>query len=432
MTMTGQTAKPALRALKCTQCGGSIELRGGHNVRSIVCQYCGSCLDSKDQFKLLHKFVNQKRPFMPLKIGAKGKLKGVLFTVIGVLQYEEREDGEVYHWLEYLLFSQTHGYVWLCYEDGHWVMVYEVKDLPETEVELVSPRKTRFKVRDKTFKVFESSGAQISYVEGELTWQARQNEKIRYLDAVCPPYMYSIEMRGSEQEYFWGEYISVGDINESFKIEGYEPTTVFPCQPYKVNPLFEGFSIGALAAGVLALFMYFAISSNGSLVMNQKFGSQLFAEGETSREFKVEEPGSLYGIKVYTPNLSNAWSFFDVRVVDKDEANQLFTMPTALSYYEGYEDGEHWSEGSTEVVSYFRIPESGEFKLALDGEGGTAEEPAPGFTLSNVNVEIRKGVRLGHYTLAWFVLCLLAAAPYVISALRFEHSRWEDDDEDDD
>ncbi len=430
--MATVTAQPSLKTLKCTQCGGAIALRGGHNVRSIVCQYCGSCLDSKDQFKLLHQFLNQKRPFMPLKIGASGKLKGVQFTVIGVLQYSEREAGEVYTWLEYLLFSPTHGYVWLCFEDGHWVMMHEVKDLPETPVEMVSPRKTRFKVRDKNFKVFESSGAQISYVEGELTWLAKQNEKILYLDAVCPPYLYSIEMRGTEQEFFWGEYLSVQEVNEAFRIESFEPTTVFACQPFAASPLFEAFSKGALVAAMVTLVIYFLISSNGSLIMQHRFGNQLFVDGETSKEFKVDKPGSLYGITVDTPNLKNAWSFFDVRVVDRDETNQLFTMPTVTSFYEGYEDGEYWSEGDTEVVSYFRIPETGEFKLAVDGEGGTGEEPAPGFNAGSVNVTIRKGVRLGHYTLTWFVLCLLAAAPYVVRYLRFEQARWHDDDDDED
>ncbi len=432
--MAQTPANPTFKALKCTQCGGSIELRGGHNVKSIVCRYCGSCLDTKHEFQLLYKFVNNKRPFMPIKIGASGKLKGVLFTVIGVLQYEEREEGEVYHWLEYLMFSPTHGYVYLCYEDGHWVLVHEVKDLPETPVELFSPRKTKFKVRDREFKVFESSGAQISYVEGELTWQAKQGEKIMYLDAVSPPCMYSIEQRGSEQEFFWGEYITTSEISEVFKIENIEPSTVFSCQPMLVHPLFEAFSKGALLASALAFVLYFLISNNGSVVFQHRFGNQLFADGETSKEFKVDTPGSLYGISVETPNLKNAWSFFDVRVVDRDETNQLFTMPTALSFYEGYEEGEYWSEGETEVVSYFRIPETGDFKLAVDGEGGTGEDPTPNFSLGNVNVTIRKGVRLGHYTLTWFILCLLLAAPYAIKYLRFEQARWhsDDDDEDDD
>lgn len=430
--MNTTVAKPALKALKCTQCGGSIEIRGGHNVRSIVCQYCGACLDTKDSFKVLHQFLNQKRPFLPLKLGAKGKLKGVLFTIIGVLQYEQREDGEVYRWLEYLLFSPTHGYVYLCYENGHWIMTYEVKDIPETEVDLVMPRKSAFTVREKTFKVFESSGAQITYVEGELTWQAKQNEKIRYLDAVCPPYAYSIEHRGSEQEYFWGEYIDKEVINEAFKIDSVEPTGIAPCQPFKTAPWVQAMSNGALFASIAAIIIYFMISSNGKPVMNHTFSGKVYETGEISKEFNVDKANTLYRIKVRTPNLRNAWSFFDVRVIDKGETQQLFTMPTSLSYYAGVEGGESWSEGSTTVESYFRIPETGEFKLAMDGEGGTGESPDPKFNISSVMVEIRKGVRLGHFTLTWFFLCLIAGLPYYLRKFSFEQTRWADDEEDDD
>ncbi len=430
--MNATATKAALKSIKCTQCGGAIDIRGGHNVKSIVCQYCGSCLDTKAEFKVLHQFLNQKRPFMPLKIGAKGKLKGVMFTVIGVLQMEEREDGEVYRWLEYLLFSQTHGYVYLCYEDGHWVMLHEVKDLPDSPVDMAMPRKSAFKVRDKTFKVFESSAATVSYVEGELTWQAKAKDRVRYVDSVCPPYMYCVEMRSSEQEFFWGEYISHNEINESFKITSVEPTGVFSCQPFVASPIFENASIGAVMASVIALFMYFVISSSGSLVFKQKFDAKVFKEGDVSKEFIVKDPGKLYGIKVYTPSLKNQWSYYDIRVVDKEENNKYFDMPTALSYYEGYEGGEYWSEGSTEVSAYFKIPEAGEFKLAMDGEGGTAEQPAANFALSNTVVEIREGVRRGHFTLSWFFLCLLLGAPYLLKKWSFEAKRWADDDDEDD
>ncbi|GAB4280345.1 MAG: hypothetical protein Kow0029_24850 [Candidatus Rifleibacteriota bacterium] len=431
--MSATATKTALKAIKCTQCGGSIEIRGGHNVKSIVCQYCGSCLDTKDEFKVLHQFLNNKKPFMPMKIGLKGKLRGVMFTVIGVVQMEERSEGEIFRWLEYLLFSHTHGYVYLCFEDGHWVMFHEVKDLPETPVDLSMPRKSSFKVRNKTFKVFESSGAQISYVEGELTWQAKANEKVRYLDAVCPPYMYSLEQRSREIEYFWGEYIPYQEVNEAFKINSFEPVGVYSCQPFSASPMFEAFSKGALLAGAIAFIMYFLISSNGSLVFNQTFGSNIFKEGQTSKDFVVKKPDLLYGLRVYTPSLKNAWSYYDIRVVDKDEKTKYFDMPTALSFYEGYEGGEYWSEGSTEVTAYFKIPETGEFKLAMDGEGGTGEQPETNFNLPRTVVEIREGVRQGHYTLAWSFLCLLLSAPYFIKKWTFETQRWADgDDEDDD
>ena len=429
--MTSVTASPGLKNLKCTQCGGAIELRGGHNVRTIICQYCGACLDRKKEFAVLHSFLNQKRPFMPLKIGARGKLKGVDFTVIGVLQYEQREDGEVYRWLEYLLFSYTHGYVYLCYEDGHWVMMHEVKDLPETSIDLRMPRKAKFVVRDKKFKVFECADARLSYVEGELTWRAKQNEAISYLDAVCPPYIYSIEKRAAEIEYFWGEYISQKEMGEAFKIESLEPTTVFACQPFICSPLFEAVSKGALAASFLALFLYFFISNSGTYVASHDFGSEIFTKGGVSSEFTIDSPNELYGVTVYAPHLSNAWSFFDIKVIDASETAELCGMPAEISYYSGYEGGEHWSEGSRDAVAYFKIPESGTYKLAVEGEGGKGDLPDTAFALSHVNFEIRKGVRLGHHTLAWFVIALLIAAPYFVRMLKLEHDRWKDDEDDD-
>ncbi|OGK08814.1 MAG: hypothetical protein A2W80_01540 [Candidatus Riflebacteria bacterium GWC2_50_8] len=431
--MQSQKAAAKLKSLKCTQCGGAIELRGGHNVRTIVCQYCGACLDSKKEFAVLHSFLNQKRPFMPLKIGARGKLKGIEFTVIGVLKYEQCEDGEIYRWLEYLLFSYTHGYVYLCYEDGHWVMMHEVKDLPETEVEIFMPRKAAIVVRDMTFKVFECASAKLSYVEGELTWQARQNEAISYLDAVCPPYMYSIEKRATEIEYFWGEYMSTTEISEAFKIEGIEPSTVFACQPFGCPAIIKSISHGALVASLLTLLIYFFVSSSGVSVTSQALGREVFDDGGVSNEFTIDDPGKLYGVTVSAPQLKNAWAFFDVRIMNPQQTEEFCSLPIEVSYYEGYEEGEHWSEGSDEDTVYFRVPESGTYKLEVEGEGnrGETSEPDPNFMLNTVRVTIRKGVRLGHHTLAWFFIALLIALPYFGLLYRFENKRWNDDDEDD-
>jgi hypothetical protein len=428
------TAKQQLQQLKCTQCGGSIEIRGGHNVRSIVCKYCGACLDSKKEFAVLHQFLHQRKPFMPLKIGLRGKLKGINFVVIGVLQYEQREAGEVYRWLEYLLFSHTHGYVYLCYEDGHWVMMHEVKDIPETEVDVVMPRKSKFEVRGKTFKVFECAAAKLTYVEGELTWQAKQNEKISYLDAVCPPYLYSIERRTSEREYFWGEYLSAAEISEAFKVECIQPSTVFSCQPFICSPLLEAISKGALIASLFSLLMYFFISTDGSRVAAQAFGKEVFSDGAVSEEFIIDDPEALYGVTVRAPHLENSWSYFDLRLLNAQQTEEFCTIPLEVSYYSGVEGGEHWSEGSREETSYFQLPEAGNYRLEIEGEGnrGETNQSRPDFFLPQTAFEIRKGVRLGHHTLAWFFISLLIAAPYFVRLYMFENKRWNDDEEDDD
>lgn len=432
--MKPSNSTPArLKSLKCTQCGGAISIRGGHNVRTIVCQYCGACLDSKNEFAVLHRFINQKRPFMPLAIGARGKLKNVEFTVIGVLQYEQREDGEVYRWLEYLMFSYTHGYVYLCYEDGHWVLMHEVKDLPETDVEIVMPLKSKFEVRGHSFKVFECAAAKLTYVEGELTWQAKQNETIRYLDAICPPCLYSIESRASEIEYFWGEYISHKEISEAFKIECISPSTVFACQPFNCSPLYKSMAHGSLIASFLALLMYFMVTSSGAYVASDNLGDEVFKDSGTTSEFVIDSPGALYSATIHANHLDNAWAFFDIRVVNALETEEFCVMPAEVSYYHGVEGGESWSEGSRYETVYFRVPEAGNYKIDIEGEGnrGETNNPDPNFSLRSVSIEIRKGVRLGHHTLAWFFISLLLAAPYFVRVYRFEKKRWGEDEDDD-
>lgn len=423
--------KLKLKAIKCTQCGGSVELRGGHKVKSIVCQYCGTCMDAKDEFKALYKFENRKKPFSPLKIGKKAKLRGVNYIVIGIIQYEQREDGEVYRWLEYLLFSQTHGYVWLCLEDGHWTLIHEVKDLPDQPVAISMPRKSSFTVRGKTFKTFECSSAAITYVEGELTWQAKKNEKIRYLDAICPPYLYSIEKRGVEQEYFWGEYIPHSEIEEAFKVEVYAPVGVYSCQPSNVSPIFAGIGKGAMVAAIISLLAYFLISSNGTTVLSDTLSSKVFADGAASKVFRVNKPNTLYGIKLRVLGLKNQWAYYDIKATDKKGDTKYFQMPSSVSYYEGYEGGEYWSEGSTEVTGYFKIPDKGEFKLSLEGEGGSGESPSSSFRHST-RLILTKGARLGHYTLLWFFICLALSTIYIIRITTFESQRWNDGDEEDD
>ncbi len=423
-------AKPKLRAIKCTQCGGAIELNGGRKILSIVCQYCGTCLDAKKEFAPLYQFANQKKPYMPIKIGKTGKLKGVQFVAIGVIQYEQYDDGEMYRWLEYLMFSGTHGYAWLCFEDGHWVLMHEVKDIPDDPIEFSLPRKTSFKVRDKTFKSFESGSAQIAFVEGEMTWQARQKEKIIFMDAVCPPYIYSMEKRGSEIEFFWGEYIPHTEIAESFKIEVYEPTGVFSCQPFGAPPILKSISYGAIIAAVITIFAYFAISTDGKNIFSHRFSKNVFKDGEESKVFKINNPDVLCGVTV-NARMNNAWAAYDLTVLDKNGENTYFSLPAEVSYYEGVEDGERWSEDYTTTTAYFKLPEKGEYKISMEGEGGYNESTSPGFSVST-DVSIAEKVRLGHYTLAWFALCLVIALPYQIWSWSFENKRWNDGEEDDD
>ena len=67
-------------------------------------------------------------------------------------------------------------------------------------------------------------------------------------------------------------------------------------------------------------------------------------------------------------DINNAWAWFDVTVLkDKQE---LFSLGKEISYYSGYEGGEHWSEGTQSARAYFKLPDAGSYTLLVSGEGG--------------------------------------------------------------
>ncbi|MGI9507513.1 MAG: DUF4178 domain-containing protein, partial [Geminicoccaceae bacterium] len=77
-----------IKAINCTSCGATLDVLGGHRVRSLTCGYCGSVMDRHADFKLLQEYRDRPdRPITPLAIGMQAMLKGVSFTIIGMIQY---------------------------------------------------------------------------------------------------------------------------------------------------------------------------------------------------------------------------------------------------------------------------------------------------------------------------------------------------------
>lgn len=68
---------PAVRALSCPNCGGTVELRAAGYTVHVGCQYCGSILDTTDGLVklVIQAHAAQVTPDIPL--GRRGTLFGV-------------------------------------------------------------------------------------------------------------------------------------------------------------------------------------------------------------------------------------------------------------------------------------------------------------------------------------------------------------------
>jgi hypothetical protein len=412
-------AQKKLRSINCTQCGGSIALRGGHRVKSIVCEYCGSVLDAKHEYKVLRRFVEAQRPHSPLKLGMSGKIKGVEFTVIGIVQYRTPD---LYTWIAAQLFSPTHGYAWLEYEGGHFTFSRRVRDRPLTQPSMKV--KSVFKARGRSFKVYEHYSAKIIFVEGELTFIAEQGDQVTITEGIDPPFLFAVEKTASEEEYSLSEYLEPEEIDKAFGIKGKltKRSTVHAAQPYRSHPLVSGMSDAsryfAPITFVLAILIW-ALGS-GTTILEERLHAKQFLDGAQTHSFTVSNADSLLKMQLYS-GLQNAWAWFDVTII-KDQ-QKVFSMAEEISYYSGYEGGEHWSEGSQSASAYFKVPEVGQYTLYVEGEGGQgnsgqkAQEKA-------LQIKIQEGIVVSRYFIILAVLfTILFGLKYIMKA-KFEAKRW--------
>ncbi|MEZ5479328.1 MAG: DUF4178 domain-containing protein [Thiolinea sp.] len=420
-----------LRSIRCTHCGAPLTLYGGgHKIRTLNCEFCGSVLDVRQEYQVLHRFSNQERPACPFTLGMQGQIKGMAFTIIGVVAWE---DVEQYQWVDLLLFSETRGYAWLTYYQGHLMFSRRTRELPNVNVWNLAP-KFKFRAGTREYRFFERYRAHIVYVAGELTWIASQGDSSLLLEAIDPPHLYTVERNDSEVEYGLGEYLE--DRAAVFKSFGITDkparlSTIHPAQPYRsrfFTPLSKAarpfVAVAAMAALLIWLFF------GGTEIYSEQLDAAAIRNGAGTHEFEVTRPNSLLALKVDT-QLQNAWSFFDINI--RQGANDIFSIGKEVSFYEGRDDEGYWSEGSRSATALFKVPAAGNYSLHItQAEGGTGESSgAPPAT--TVNLTLKQGYVSSYYFVWLLVISAIATLSGFIARRLFETKRWKtvlgDDDE---
>lgn len=211
------------KALKCKSCNAPLSVEvTSKQLKSLSCEYCGQLHSTKENYRSLHTFINPLENFERIALGTRGTIKGIEFVVIGYVVYTDKFtkdlnlliDGE--YWIEYQIYSKTHGYAFLTEEDGEYAFYRKVYDLP-------IPLLTDIKEEDHSlhrkldFEVVEEEyTAYLYFVAGSLTWIAKVGEQTQCIDAETGAgwfssvdYFLSYEKSKNEEEYFLGEPIEL-------------------------------------------------------------------------------------------------------------------------------------------------------------------------------------------------------------------------------
>lgn len=470
-TTEREARKVAATQLSCPRCGGPLELRAPDRTERVGCPNCGSLLDASQGRLSYLKTLEKKGWGASIPIGGAAEFEGRTFTVIGYVVRSVEFDGVRYFWQEYLLYEPALGFRWLVESDGHWSYVRAV---PPGEVSESDKRAT---LAGKSFKIFQDAVARVEYVEGEFYWRVEAGEQARATDYVAAPLMLSKEVpvvagrRGviSAEEINWslGTYTPLKEIERKFGVDLTKPRTVAPNQPWTHKKIYAYWALLLLAA--LGVGFFTMVLSPRKVVFDQTYtlkaqssptpasalptprpgasaaelqeairqrvaqaqaaaaqAAQATADGGTEKTQVIfTDPLELAGgrniLVTGSANADNNWLYVAGDLIDEQTGLvQQFDLP--MEYYQGFEDGESWSEGSREQTDYLPSLPAGRYTMRLEAQWENWNQPTP----PQVRVRVEQGVpRLLNLLL---VLIGLSVIPFfaMLRHFGFERRRWAD------
>jgi hypothetical protein len=433
----GRTTKVKVERLNCSNCGGPLNLVAPDQAERIICPNCGGIHDvSEGNLKYL-RTPGKKGPKPLIPTGTKGKLEEKELIVAGFLQRSVTEDGEKYYWHEYLVFEPaTKSFHWLIESDGHWSFATAISSAEVEDTARNGAAKT-ISYKKQTFRIYADDEAFVEYVVGEFYWRVEVGETARSVDYIAPPLGISKELTGGKKskeiDYTLAHYVKREAIEAAFNVKGLpHPTGVGMIQPY------EGVDIkgipSKLLLGLILMALLLAITRPRHIVSNEIYQ---FDQAETAPTWGADttppnltgkeksrviftKPFQLSGGKnleaVGFSDVHNEWVYVGGDIVN-DTTGEIESFDLPIEYWEGYDDGEHWTEGSKNKSVYLPALPAGSYTMRLEASW-------EGNTRPTVQVELKEGVfRWSHF---WLALVLLFVPAVFLGGRRagFDGRRW--------
>jgi len=415
--------------LGCPNCGGPLELRAPDKTERVTCPNCNSLLDvNQGQLSFL-KALGQPtfQPVIPL--GSTGDLPEGKMTVIGAMSRSVTIEGTQYFWSEYLLYNPQIGFRWLVHSDEHWNYVQAIPPGEVTEV----ARSVRF--RGKNYKIFQDAPAVVESVLGEFYWKVEAGEAVRGVDYVSPPYILSKEVttlyvadasnpakKRATGEINWslGTYVTPKQIEKSFGLSALpRPSGIAPNQPYLHTWIYK-YWIVLIFAALLVSLAVFITSGSSKEVFSKTVNLQPLPNEDGTQVF-FSEPFELAGrrnirISGESP-VQNTWVYLEADLIN-EETGLVQSVPIDISYYQGVEGGEAWTEGAQrDSIDTSSMPE-GKYVLRLEGQWEKWQQP------TTVSVRIVQNVFNGFNLLLLLIGISIVPIIMGIYHISFERRRW--------
>ncbi|MEP0961937.1 MAG: DUF4178 domain-containing protein [Roseobacter sp.] len=366
-----------IRAINCTSCGAGLDILGGGRVQIQVCPYCGSALDAQEDFRVIAKYSDLERPETPLKLGDSGVIDDVDFTVIGIIGWVENYRGARWQWVDHQIFSPTHGYCWITYEDsGHLTLTRKVRKHPlrwlsPTGVESAETRPAVW-LDGKRYAYYETSTAQIDFLEGSFNWAPVLHQSVATITLIKGDEMISLTQsaENNEREVERTRLLKEDEL-QSFGLA--QPINA-PIHPLAMPKRWRHYTFAltaCLISCVFALFSLFLLhSSRGDVITS--ISQVPLHDLPLELNFEVPKEANLVSVTVST-DVSNGWAYFDLDLHSEEE-DIAHMGGVEVSYYTGWDSDGTWHEGSQFETFTFIPSAPGAHSLEIEmSEVGTGE-----------------------------------------------------------
>ena len=334
-------------SLKCPNCAGPLELLGGGRVQTVTCPYCKSVIDLNDNYKVLYNFKNSQVPNVPFKIGMRGEIEGIEWTIIGWIVYRSEDDVND-KWSEFLLFSPLYGYSWLIYEGGKISFSKRVRDFNLQKWEENSS--TAFYRRGHYLLEEEAYNSLVYFVQGELTWIAKKNDKIRYWDyKKSTKESLSIEQSHNELEVYYSKKVDAKKVYESFGVTKEQQIIKKGTFAEKIDEETEDGKPLSFY-GIVAIFIVLL----GSLISSFTSDTVLYEKIHNSGHynFTVNTSAFLNQITIQSPSSSKLNNY---RFTIYKNQKKIFYIDNKKVYFSKNSLGKTWSHNAIGANIYLKL-----------------------------------------------------------------------------
>lgn len=427
--------------VNCTSCGAGLDVLGGGRVMVHVCPYCGAELDAQDDYKVIAKFDGLQRPDSPFRIGMSGKIKGVDYTVIGMLEYTERYRGRTWTWIDHQLYSPTHGYAWLTIEDGHLVFTRRYRRpvwVSESRVERASTPPT-VRVDGKRYRYYETSTGEITFAEGEFTWAPRIGDKTTTVTMLGDDAMLGFSETNQEREVYRSELLDGAAVAASFGVTNPPvPQGVHPLQAYTGGENDRFMRIVAL----IAMVACFALAAFFDTRNGQEIGTPIeVPAAQLPTTVPLDIPAITGPVRLTldgTPHVtpwaaapnSNRWGRVDVQLL-LPAGSPAPNGPSRARVYIGGQRAGQPAGRTNHLEMMFPSSQAGQYRLALTpGTQGptTNNQTPPPLTEGTITIRTYGGISNGYWLYRLGFVFLVVVLISFARKWNYNRKRWSGSD----